>query len=103
IGRAAAHRADGCGWAAAGEGVRDALKTARTLDRKLFSGYPCSLEVSFTPSSPRTAEGAHVHHRTSRRTLLTATAATAVAAAAGMATAPGALASQGSAHSSHDS
>lgn len=44
-----------------------------------------------------------MHHRTSRRTLLTATAATAVAAAAGMASAPGALASQGSAHSSHDS
>ncbi|MEU2023090.1 glycoside hydrolase family 3 protein [Streptomyces sp. NPDC016469] len=44
-----------------------------------------------------------MHHRTSRRTLLTATAATAVAAAAGMATAPGALASQGSAHSSHTS
>nr|WP_203601416.1 glycoside hydrolase family 3 protein [Streptomyces sp. SID9727] len=61
------------------------------------------MEVSFTPSSPRTAEGAHVHHRTSRRTLLTATAATAVAAAAGMATAPGALASQGSAHSGHTS
>ncbi|MGQ4486554.1 glycoside hydrolase family 3 protein [Streptomyces sp. SAS_281] len=46
-----------------------------------------------------------MHHRTSRRTLLTATAATAVAAAAGMATAPGAAASQGagSAHSSHTS
>ncbi|NEC67080.1 glycoside hydrolase family 3 protein [Streptomyces sp. SID9727] len=44
-----------------------------------------------------------MHHRTSRRTLLTATAATAVAAAAGMATAPGALASQGSAHSGHTS
>ncbi|WP_330238830.1 glycoside hydrolase family 3 protein [Streptomyces sp. NBC_00525] len=42
-------------------------------------------------------------HRTSRRTLLTATAATAVAAAAGMATAPGALASPGAAHSSHTS
>ncbi|MGC4946370.1 glycoside hydrolase family 3 protein [Streptomyces sp. DT224] len=46
-----------------------------------------------------------MHHRTSRRTLLTATAATAVAAAAGMATAPGAAASQGTgaAHSSHTS
>ncbi|SED63592.1 beta-N-acetylhexosaminidase [Streptomyces sp. 2131.1] len=44
-----------------------------------------------------------MHHRPSRRTLLTATAATAVAAAAGMAAAPEALASQGSAHSSHHS
>ncbi|HEY9328868.1 MAG TPA: glycoside hydrolase family 3 N-terminal domain-containing protein, partial [Streptomyces sp.] len=44
-----------------------------------------------------------MHDRTSRRTLLTATAATAVAAAAGMAVAPGALAAQKSASSSHTS
>ncbi|MGW1226839.1 glycoside hydrolase family 3 protein [Streptomyces sp. NPDC001515] len=44
-----------------------------------------------------------MHDRTSRRTLLTATAATAVAAAAGMATAPGALAAQKSAPTSHTS
>ncbi|ROQ71545.1 glycoside hydrolase family 3 protein [Streptomyces sp. NBC_01260] len=44
-----------------------------------------------------------MHHRTSRRTLLTATAATAVVAATGAAVAPGAVAAQKSAGGSHNS
>lgn len=42
-----------------------------------------------------------MHHRTSRRTLLTATAATAVAAVTGAGLAPGAVAAQRSASSGH--